>query len=454
MIVKKSRFGGVCYRRELKKRDAMKKLHPAIIFSSILICLMIGCATIPKGFELAPDKALVHMASGAAFPETIASFTRGSPTSYNAEGTDISVQYFMLGARAPFLDMYIFPGSDANGPIGLIRQHVDFVASVTRLHPGAAAESDSDVYVTQGGARHRATQATFTYPEQGLYTFGRKLYSLLIEFEYEGWFVSYRMDVPIARWTEARALLRDFIDAAPLPPRRFERTSQSLAGIAKTGSPQEVRSTIAGGAAVNAKGSDGLTALMGAAMHSRDPGVIAALLNAGADPAARSANGETALMYAAMANSNPDVLAALLKAGADVEARNSTGVTALIYAAGYNPEPSIIMLLLAAGADLEGRAANGATPLFAACWRNPDLDVVMALLSAGADVSARDTAGHTALMWAAMYNENPEVVVKLLEAGADAKAKDTKGKTVLDYLETNMGLRGTEAERRLKEASR
>jgi ankyrin repeat protein len=90
----------------------------------------------------------------------------------------------------------------------------------------------------------------------------------------------------------------------------------------------------------------------------------------------------------------------------------------------------------------------------AACWRNPDPEVLTALLAAGADTSARDNAGHTALMWAAMFNENPETIRKLLEVGIDAKIKDKTGKTALDYLPANAGLRGTDAERRLQEASR
>ncbi len=431
----------------------MKKPNSALISCLFFACLITGCATIPKGFETSADQSLVHLASGTAFPPSIGSFTRGSPTAYDATGADISVMYFIPGAEGPYVDMYVFPASDANGPIGLIRQHVDFIASIRQLHPGATAESDTDVYVVQGGVPHRASQATFTYPS-GPYAFGRRLYSMLVEFEFEGWFLSYRMDVPLARRNDARNLLREFIDAAPLPSRRLERPSESFIALVKTGSPQDVRSAIAGGAVVNAKGTGGLTPLMEAAMHCQDAGVIAALLEAGADVAARSGNGETALIYAALSNPQSEVLATLLKAGAEVEARNATGMTALISAAGYNPEPAIIAVLLDAGADLEARAGNGATPLLAASWRNPDLEVLMALLAAGADTSAKDSGSHTALMWAAMFNENPDVVLKLLAAGSDAKVKDKSGKTALDYLPANAALRGTDVERMLQEASR
>ena len=79
------------------------------------------------------------------------------------------------------------------------------------------------------------------------------------EFEFEGWFISYRMDIPNARRSEARALLRDFIAAAPLPVLPCERTAQGFTGTVKTGSAEDVRTAIAGGAKVNGRGADGFT---------------------------------------------------------------------------------------------------------------------------------------------------------------------------------------------------
>ncbi|MGA2381590.1 MAG: hypothetical protein ABSG85_20005 [Spirochaetia bacterium] len=51
-------------------------------------------------------------------------------------------------------------------------------------------------------------------------------------------------------------------------------------------------------------------------------------------------------------------------------------------------------------------------------------------------------------------NQKPEVITTLLKAGADAKAKDDDGKTAFDYAQSNDRLKGTDAFRRLQEASR
>jgi len=67
--------------------------------------------------------------------------------------------------------------------------------------------------------------------------------------------------------------------------------------------------------------------------------------------------------------------------------------------------------------------------------------------------TARTDEGMTPLMDAAMNNHNPEVITTLLKAGADAKAKDSAGKTAFDYAQNNEKLKGTDAYRKLQEAS-
>lgn len=78
---------------------------------------------------------------------------------------------------------------------------------------------------------------------------------------------------------------------------------------------------------------------------------------------------------------------------------------------------------------------------------------IQAAIDKGADLKAQDKDGLTALMWAAGYNQNPEVISTLLKAGADAKVKDHAGKAVFDYALDNENLKGTDAYRRLQEAS-
>jgi ankyrin repeat protein len=385
----------------------------------VLLLSLLACSTIPRGFEFTPDKVLMHQASGTAFPEQIASFTRNIPVSYNSEATDISVNYRSKQALPGNLDVYVFPAIDWKGPIGLTNQHSDFVRTIMKKHPDAVVESDADTQVTQAGELQAATQATFTYSD----VFGgvrQKLFSILLEFEHMGWFISYRMDTPIEGKEEAIGLLLDFMRMAPLPSKAYTPKTTGFFGLVWTETPENVRAAISNGADVNQRDKDGATPLMYAARNSQNPEVITALLDAGADVNARDPKyGTTPLMFAAAANKNPEMISMLLEAGADLKARSEGGLTVLMWAAGRNPNPEVITTLLKAGAELE----------------------------------ARNKFGATALMYAAADNQNPEVISSLLEAGSDAKAKDNTGKAAFDYAQNNPRLKGTDAYRQLQKAS-
>lgn len=85
---------------------------------------------------------------------------------------------------------------------------------------------------------------------------------------------------------------------------------------------------------------------------------------------------------------------------------------------------------------------------------NPNPQVITILVKAGADVNARDRYNDmTPLMYAAWFNQNPELIATLLNAGADAKAKSSAGKTAFDFAQYNLRLMGTNAYKKLQEAS-
>jgi len=90
----------------------------------------------------------------------------------------------------------------------------------------------------------------------------------------------------------------------------------------------------------------------------------------------------------------------------------------------------------------------------AAAEYNQNPEVITTLLAAGADIKVRDKYGRSPLMAAARDNQNPEVITILLKAGADGKAKSSAGKTAFDYAQGNAKLKGTDAYRKLQEASK
>jgi ankyrin repeat protein len=114
---------------------------------------------------------------------------------------------------------------------------------------------------------------------------------------------------------------------APAP-----RESPVIFELLEGGTPDDLRSAIAGGADVNALDPDGNSVLMDACAM-QDYELVPVLIEAGADVNARSlVEGRTALMWAVMYYEVPDNVFVLLDAGADATARDKAGKSVLDYA--------------------------------------------------------------------------------------------------------------------------
>ena len=195
-----------------------------------------------------------------------------------------------------------------------------------------------------------------------------------------------------------------------------------------------------------------------AAIDSKSPAVVKALLKAGADVNARDAGGATALHFALRSDStSPAVVKALLDAGASVDVWLSwaqDGPTAirnpLHFAVADSESPDVVKALLDAGANARLRDSKGWTPLHLAAKHGKSPAVVDMLLEKGADIDSRlvflwsrfsqtrveRLAGWTPLHVAAIHSESPAVVKALLKAGADVNARDARGNTALDLAQS------------------
>jgi hypothetical protein len=115
--------------------------------------------------------------------------------------------------------------------------------------------------------------------------------------------------------------------------------------------------------------------------------------------------------------------------------------------------PQEIQAAISNGANVWARGKNGLTPLMAAADQNRNPEVIIVLLKAGANVNAQDEYGWTPLIHAVIDIQNPKVITTLLKAGANAKAKDKLGMTAFDYAKNNSYLKGSDALKKLEEAS-
>ena len=201
----------------------------------------------------------------------------------------------------------------------------------------------------------------------------------------------------------------------------------------ENGLTQTVSELLDRGANVNAATSDGVTALMIAALNGHTE-TVDKLLARRASVNAVESNGYTALMIAAQ-NGHTEIVAQLLVQGADVDAVTSYGATALIYAA-LNGHTEIVAQLLVQGADVDAVTSNGATALILAAEYG-HTETVAELLDRGVDVNAAAPGdGSTALMIAAQ-NGHTKTVAELLDRGANIDAARSDGITALIFAAQN-----------------
>ena len=103
--------------------------------------------------------------------------------------------------------------------------------------------------------------------------------------------------------------------------------------------------------------------------------------------------------------------------------------------------------------DINARDKDKRTLLhFAAAWSESPA-VIELLLNKGADIEARDAQCNTPLFLAAEATKTPAIIEVLMDRGADVDARNCLHMTVVFLADSNSCLKGTNALKRLREAS-
>jgi ankyrin repeat protein len=166
------------------------------------------------------------------------------------------------------------------------------------------------------------------------------------------------------------------------------------------------------------------------AARKQDAKAVRAFISQKADVNARSTDGSTALLWLAHWN-DVETADLLLRAGADANAANDFRMTPLSQAC-TNGSAGFVRLLLKAGANPNTAIATGETPLMT-CAKTGNADAVRLLIEYGAAVNAKEpTQNQTALMWAAAERHS-NVVSALIGAHADLKAATKQGFTAIHF---------------------
>ncbi|HLK50014.1 MAG TPA: ankyrin repeat domain-containing protein [Bryobacteraceae bacterium] len=166
------------------------------------------------------------------------------------------------------------------------------------------------------------------------------------------------------------------------------------------------------------------------AARNQNSKAVRTLLARNADVNARSSDGSTALLWLTHWN-DTDTADLLLRAGADANAVNDFQVTPLSEAC-TNANSALVRLLLKSGAHPNTPIATGETPLMT-CSRSGAADAVRLLVEYGAAVNAKEPRqNQTALMWAAA-ERHPDVVRALIDSHAELTASTKQGFTALHF---------------------
>ncbi len=105
-----------------------------------------------------------------------------------------------------------------------------------------------------------------------------------------------------------------------------------------------------------------------------------------------------------------------------------------------------MQILLNSGADPNRQTPNQYTPLMLALENTNDGALINNLISSGAEVEPESTyRDRTPLMLAAANTKNENIIDILLAEGADVGRRDADDKRVVDYLDGNQALFGTDA---------
>ncbi len=166
------------------------------------------------------------------------------------------------------------------------------------------------------------------------------------------------------------------------------------------------------------------------AARAQDSKTVRALLDQKVDVNARSSDGSTALLWAAH-KQDAETVGLLLARGADPNIANDYRATPLSEAC-LNRSSSLVSQLLANGANPNTPIATGETPLMI-CARSGNLDGVTRLIKLDANVNAKEpNQNQTALMWAAA-ERHPDVVKALIQGRADLNARSKQGFSAIHF---------------------
>lgn len=182
------------------------------------------------------------------------------------------------------------------------------------------------------------------------------------------------------------------------------------------------------------------TPLMLAAKNGND-WQITKLLKSGADVQARDSEGWTALMYAIRYQQNSSTVKLLIENGALVRIRNSYNFTPLLIASLYSHNPDILSMMLKNRNGAEEEVFNAFILSLISNEIPEDIRYEKNKIFLEKEIPINGFwKGMTPLMYACKYGSSTGIIQQLLDYGALASIRNKEGKTAFDYAKENQSL--------------
>jgi hypothetical protein len=173
----------------------------------------ISCLFLHGATAQAADENYVHSFTGFTFPPTVGAFERGKITPYNAEKSDIQVDYY----NQPFTVLcsaYVYP---ANEPLD--KHYEECKAAVTQAHPNAALKSEGRIVFDKSGTKYHGYEADYAFPDK----FGSSpapvdILSKVVVFRRDDYFVLFRISYLLSDKQAAEREINDLLQGLAWPP--------------------------------------------------------------------------------------------------------------------------------------------------------------------------------------------------------------------------------------------
>lgn len=197
-----------------KEAKMTKSVVKVYVLTGIAALFLLGCATLPAGFESAEESVVRHTISGMEFPPQVSGFQRVNVTTYDDVGQDVSVGYAQSRPERCNITFYIYPAS-----AGLEEHTAELKAMIESHHPGAILISESETVHTHSGVTYPGTLVIYTYEEtrriyarNAIFESTESVESRAYLFIYEDWYMMYRMTYPEDFRSEIDVYISSFME--------------------------------------------------------------------------------------------------------------------------------------------------------------------------------------------------------------------------------------------------